>query len=617
MLAAALTLSLAATPAAAPPPPPPSVLLITLDTTRADHLGCYGATFASTPNLDALAKSGVKFEQALSPAPLTLPSHATILTGLAPRRHGVRDNAGFKLKDGIPTLAETFSKHGRRTAAFVASAVLDRSGGLDRGFEVYDDGVRRGPRAAYDWKERPASAVTDAAVAWIGSGEKPFFLWVHYFDPHQPYLAPEPYESRFPDRPYDAEVAFMDAEIGRLLAAARAKSASHLLVVAAGDHGESLGEHGEPTHGVFVYQATQRVPLIVAGHGVGGLRDPSSAATPVGLVDLAPTVLALAGLPAPRDTDGVSLVARMRGGKPAAPPAYEMETFFPAFAYGWSPLRALVVGGNKYIEAPRPELYDLARDPRELKDRSGDRTDEASRLAARLGKRVGDDTPVPESDAPDAAERRRRLEALGYVGGSAGPSGTESIDPKDGVAWLSDLDEGRRELQVGDPAKAAAAAQRLLARNPGNVPALLVLGQARARRGDDAGAGKVFRRATEANPGNALAWFHLGNALSKTGTVDEAMAAYGKALAIAPRDADTYVNALSMLRERKEPARAEVLLSSARALRLEDAEIEVQAGLLALSRGDVAGARKAFERALELNPSDENVRRALERLRSR
>lgn len=616
MLSPSLALLLAAAPAAAsaPPPPPPSVLLITLDTTRADHLGCYGAAFAATPNLDALAKSGVRFDQALSPAPLTLPSHATILTGLAPRRHGVRDNAGFRLKDGVPTLAEAFARHGRRTAAFVASAVLDRSGGLDRGFEVYDDGMRRGPRSAYDWKERPANAVTDAALAWIGSGDAPFFLWVHYFDPHQPYLAPEPYKSRFPDRPYDAEIAFMDAEVGRLLAAARAKAGAGLLVVAAGDHGEGLGEHGEATHGVFVYQATQRVPLILAGHGVAGMRDPG---TPVGLVEIAATVLELAGLPAFERADGPSLVPRMRGKKPAAPPAYEMETFFPAFAYGWAPLRALVVGGTKYIEAPRPELYELARDPRELRDRSKDRAEEASRLAARLDRRVGDDAPVPESDAPDGAERRRRLEALGYVGGSSGPSAGEPIDPKDGVAWLSDLEEGRRELQVGDPAKAAAASERLIARNPGNVPALLVLGQARARLGDDAAAAKAFRRATEANPGNALAWFHLANVLGRTGTVDEAMAAYSKALAIAPRDGDIYVNALSMLRERKEPGRADALLSSARARRLEDPEIEVQSGLLALSRGDVAGARRSFERALELNPSDENVRRALERLRAR
>jgi len=239
----------------------PSVLLITLDTTRADHIGCYGAKNAATPNLDRLAAGGVLFGNALSPAPLTLPSHTSLFSGQVPRLHGARDNLNFTVDRSIPLLAERLSSAGWSTGAWVGSVVLDRSTGLDRGFERYDDTVRIGERTAFDYRERAAGHVVDGVLKDLPGFNPPFFLWVHLFDPHLPYVPPEPFRSRFRGRPYDGEIAYMDHEIGRLLGAVKRKSGP-LLVVVAGDHGESLGEHDEDGHGVFVYNATQRVPLI-------------------------------------------------------------------------------------------------------------------------------------------------------------------------------------------------------------------------------------------------------------------------------------------------------------------------------------------------------------------
>ena len=255
-----------------------------------------------------------------------------------PRRHGVRDNAGYKLDAGIPLLTDRLKAAGFATAAFVSAAVLDREGGLARGFTIYDDSVRVGDRRAFDYQERAASQTVQAALPRIADLPTPFFLWIHFYDPHLPYVPPEPYASRFKSRPYDGEIAFMDAEIGRVLDALK-KKATPMYIAVAGDHGESLGEHGEDGHGVFLYQATQHVPLILAGPQlpVGSVVE-----TAVGLVDVAPTLLDLLHLPALQDTDGRSLVPLIRGERKNAGD-YEMETLYPSFSYGWAPLRAFCV----------------------------------------------------------------------------------------------------------------------------------------------------------------------------------------------------------------------------------------------------------------------------------
>ncbi len=583
------------------PPVRPSVVIVTLDTTRADHLGCYGAARAATPHLDALARSGVRCEQALSPVPLTLPAHASLLTGRVPRRHGVRDNAGFKLDPKVPLLTEHLRDAGYTTAAFVSAAVLDRDAGLARGFAAYDDTVRVGDRRAFDYQERAANQTVDALLPRLPALKPPFFLWVHFYDPHAPYVPPEPYASRFKDRPYDGEIAFMDAQLGRLLDALKRLGAT-LYIVVAGDHGESLGEHGEDGHGIFLYQATQRVPLIVTGPG---LPPGTTVSSTVGLVDVAPTILDLLSLPALGETDGRSLSPLLHGARPAGRD-YEMETLYPSFSYGWAPLRALCAGPYKYVAAPRPELYELPTDPREINDVVHKKATRAAELARTLaGRTRGDASMVPEDDAA-IGERREKLASLGYVSASAAPE-SGALDPKDGVKLLPDLDAARRAVQLGDPRDAVVPMRRLLARNPRNVPARLLLGEAQLASGRTDEAIATYRGVAELSPNNALAWFDLGNAYAGKAVNDdaafaEAKRAYERALTLLPRHADTYLNLAALHAGRHDPERSRETLLRARAANILDPTLETELGLLEGARKDAAGARVAFERALALDP---------------
>lgn len=617
---AALLSALVIAVGAAEPPrsrPGPSVLLVTLDTTRADHLGCYGAPFASTPNLDALAREGARFDFALAPTPLTLPSHCSLMTGLVPRRHGVRDNARFRLPPGIPVLAERLRAAGYRTAAYVSSAVLDRIGGLDRGFDLYDDTVRAGDRRAFNYEERAANQTTGAALRGLARLEPPFFLWVHYFDPHLPYVPPDPFRARFSDRPYDGEIAFTDSELGRLLEAARRRAPS-LLVVVAGDHGESLGDHGEAAHGVFLYQATQRVPLLLAGPAVP--RGAVIREGPVGLVDVAPTILDLLGLPPIEGGDGRSLAPLLRGGGGKVRQRdIEMETFYPSFAYGWAPLRGLVRGRLKYIEAPRPELYDLATDPAELRNEIEHRGEEARALARAIASLASGDEPRPPTSDPASAERRARLESLGYVAGG-GAGARPGPDPKEAIGWLADLDAGRRAIQAGRSAEGIAPLERLLARNPENVPALLALGQCRLATGDPGLALEAFERAARLDPDNPLPHFHRGNAFAEKARETpsfeaDARSAYERALALHPRHAETYLNYAALLARGKDGLAAALgLLLRARAAGVEDPDVETEIGLIELARGDRPLARAAFERAISLDPRQSRALESLGRI---
>ncbi len=581
--------------------PRPSVVVITLDTTRADHLGCYGAARAATPNIDALARNGVRFTQAQSPVPLTLPSHASLFSGRVPRRHGVRDNEGFRLDAGVPLLAERLGAAGYTTAAFVSAAVLDRSGGLDRGFSIYDDAVRVGDRRAFDYQERAASQTIDALLLRLPSLTPPFFLWLHLYDPHLPYVPPEPFATRFAGRLYDGEIAFLDSQLGRLLDAFKRKGITPLIVVA-GDHGESLGEHGERGHGVFLYQATQHVPLILLGPG---LPAGTTVEATVGLVDVAPTILDLLGLPALPDTDGRSLLPLARGGRlPAAD--YEMETFYPSFSYGWAPLRALRSGPYKYIEAPRAELYELPTDPRETRNLARSAAKRVGELSHALDGRLGDDRTPTALEAPDPDERHERLSSLGYVSGSKAPA-TGAIDPKDGIALLADLDVARRAVQLGDPHDAIAPMNRILAKNPTNIPARLTLGQAQIATGrvDDAIA--TYRAVTKLAPNNPFAWSDLGNAYARRGPKDDAAVAeakrcYEQALTLAPRHADTYLNLAMLQAARGAQAEAYETLQRARRAHVSDPEIETELGMLEVGRKDFDAAGAAFDRALALDP---------------
>jgi tetratricopeptide (TPR) repeat protein len=439
----------------------------------------------------------------------------------------------------------------------------------------------------------------DAVLPRLNALKPPFFLWVHFYDPHLPYVPPAPYAARLAGRPYDGEIAFMDAEVGRLLAALRNKGDAPIVVLAA-DHGESLGEHGENGHGVFVYQATQHVPLIFRGPriAVGATVAPA-----VGLIDVAPTLLDLAGLPPIAGIDGRSLRPFLRGGTPP-PRDYEMESYYPTYAYGWAALRALVSGPYKYVDAPRRELYELPTDPREVRDLSSARRGRLLDLARALDLRAGALASIDADDDPAMEERRAALSSLGYLGGSKAAT-VGGIDPKDGIKLLPDLDTARLALQTGRPGDALQPLQRLLAKNPGNVPAMLALGQAQLGLGKPADAVATFRKVTSASPNNSLAWFELGNAEAASAATDPAAhaaarGAYERALALSPRHAETYLSYAALLATR--PDEALRILQRARQLEVADPVIEAELGVLELMRGQTAAARTAFERALALNP---------------
>jgi choline-sulfatase len=542
-----------AVPAA--PPVKPNVLLITLDTTRADRLGSYGYAAASTPHLDRLAASGVRFDQALSPAPLTLPAHASLMTGRQPYRHGVRNNGYFTLPADVPTLAGAFAAAGYQTAAFVSAFVLDRQFGLARGFAHYDDTLdpAAGAAASLDL-ERRGDRTAAAAGQWLAArvSGQPYFVWVHLFDPHDPYAPPSPFREQFAGRLYDGEVAFTDAVIGRLLEQA-GFGTSPTLVVVAGDHGESLGEHGESTHGLFVYESALRVPLIMAGSGITG---PAVVAEPVRLIDVAPTLTDFAGLEALADGEGRSLRPLMSGGRPAhdPPPAYA-ETYFPQFFMGWAPLRSLRVGRWKFIDAPEPELYDLSVDGGERSNviaREPARAESLRRaLMSTLAAHANAMAPAPMSD-----DARQRLASLGYVSVVTPPrEGTDAVgpDPKHMVAVFERLLEGNRALAKGDAPAAARAAGDVLQKDPDNAFARLLQGRAALAQDRHRAAIAAFEAYLALVPQSADAHHWIALAALRLGDRTRALAEEEAALALDPR----HTNAIAL--------RAGLLLSMGRA----------------------------------------------------
>jgi arylsulfatase A-like enzyme len=416
------------------PSAPTGVVIITLDTTRADRLSPYGLMDVSMPALERLAREGVVFDQAMSVAPLTLPAHASLFTGLIPPNHGVRDNADEALATAETTLAELLQARGFKTAAFIGSTVLDPDRGLAQGFDTYrgmDSKDRRTPAT----RQRRADEVIGDATRWLDEvGDSPFFVWTHLYDPHRPYDPPEPFRSRLADA-YVGEIAFADSQIGRLL---DAMDERHLLertiVIVVGDHGESLGEHGERDHGIFLYDSVLRVPLLVRAPGLA----PRRVSALVRLTDVMPTVLDLLDMPEP-SMDGVSLVELLNGRRQSLDLVAYAESLYPE-RRGWSPLRALSDGRFKLIDAPRPELYDLERDPFEQQNIYDDRRTMAEAIGRRLQvlARGRAARTAPSTLASATPELRERLGALGYVGSTvarASPSPANLPDPKDCIGY--------------------------------------------------------------------------------------------------------------------------------------------------------------------------------------
>ena len=425
LLAVAAALAVPVACALAPRAPrPQNLVIVTLDTTRADRLPMYGYASVATPALDRLAREGVVFDEAMTVAPLTLTAHSSLFTGLYPPRHRVRDNTDAALDPAHTTMAEVWRANGFRTAAFVGSTVLASDRGLAQGFDVYDDGSAPGRPAP---RRRPGNEVVDRALAWLDAGAtSPFFLWVHLYDVHGPQKLPDEYRRVYGGDPYVGGIAFADAQIARLV---RALERTHVLdktaVVVAGDHGESLGDHGELEHGLFVYESVLHVPLVIRSPGVA----PGRISTLTSLVDVLPTALDLfhfGSMP----IDGRSLLPALRGRPMPERPAYAESMY--ALHFGWSPMRVLRDGRFKLIDAPRPELFDLETDPFEEHDLAGSRP--ATVIAMQTGLRAFDDAGL--SDAIGAAtsppsEVRERLAALGYASGVRRIAPGAARDPKD------------------------------------------------------------------------------------------------------------------------------------------------------------------------------------------
>ena len=624
----------------------PNVLLISVDTLRADRLGCYGGR-APTPEIDALARRGARFPVAVAHAPLTAPSHASLLTGLLPPRHGVRDNGTFVLPEGPLTLAQAFGRAGWRTAAFVSGFPLDRRFGFARGFELFDDRLPRGTdtrRAPH--VERRGDATADAVLTWLssqpsGSDAAAWLAFVHFFDPHAPYEAPGGLAGRA-GGDYEGEVAFVDAQVGRLLAAiARRDEDERTLVLLTSDHGESLGEHGERTHGIFVYDSTLRVPLVVAGPGVAG-----GAAPPVVArgVDVLPTLLDLAGLPVPADLDGRSLRPALEGRAQADAPAYA-ESLFCARGLGWAPLFAWRSASHKLILAPQVELYDLGHDWAESQDlaaREPGRVAELRRpLEALLARAVA---PVAAAGDPAVAER---LRALGYLGGGAGapPAGQGSgRDPKQGLALVNALEDALTLLRA-DPAAAErqldavlreepglplALRSRALARNAAGRPAAALEDVELLKKaappvaetfelesdtlrllGRHAEAVKAAEAAAVLMPGAASPRLLLARAWRAQGRVSETQAAFVEALKLSPENPEALRGLAELALEEGHVAAAEALLVRALASDSSDPATLRQQGLLLARTGRAGQALELFERSVQLDPGDPEGQLAL------
>jgi len=538
-----------------------NVVLVTLDTTRADRLGAYGHADGRTPNLDRLAREGRIFEEAWTTAPVTLPSHASILTGTYPETHGARDNTIYVLGDRENlTLAEILRDRGYATGAVVSAFVLDRRFGLAQGFDLYEDDPNAmaagGPRLDPERRAADATRTALATARALSGRGKPLFLWVHYFDPHTPFDPPEPYRSLYPttatDRysGYDGEIAYCDREIGRLFDGLSEMGAlDRAVVVVVGDHGEGLeSPHEESSHGILLFEETVRVPFLV-WESPGASRESTTASNrgtipgAVSVVDVLPTLLDLLGLPAPVEIPGVSLVGALRGAPPPRGRALLAETLHPFDLYAWSPLAAVRADAWKLVRSPAPELYDLAADPGEARNLLSDRADEAARLAAVLDETRRRWERAPGEAAPALSEEEEaKLRSLGYLapaGAARVPPSPEAYPDKDPRVLLPlhvSLQLAAGALGDGDLPRADALLREVLAKDPENVLALRYRGDLLAQSGDLDGAIDSYRRATTLHTGMhelednlGVLLMSRGDALRQGGRLAEAAASYREA----------------------------------------------------------------------------------------
>jgi arylsulfatase A-like enzyme/Flp pilus assembly protein TadD len=580
---------------------PRNILLITIDTLRADSIGAYGNARAATPWLDRLAAGGVRFDNARAHNVVTLPSHANILTGRLPPDHGVRDNAGFRLASTEETLATRLKSKGFRTGAFVSAFPLDSRFGLARGFDVYDDRfVDARARPAVVEQERAGVETVAAAQRWLQSGDRsaPWFCWVHLYEPHFPYAPPEPFASRFADAPYAGEVAAADAALGPILQPiVEAGAAADTLVIVTSDHGEALGEHGEATHGIFAYDATLKVPLLFYYPPRLQARVVS---TPAGHVDILPSIMQALELPFDSELNGRGLDIAVSG--TAAIEAQELyfEALSGSLNRGWAPLTGVMADGMKYIELPLPELYDMQADPGERRNLAAERPQQVNALRQVL--RTFERGILQR--APETAEVKERLRSLGYVASETDGrlKYFDDDDPKRLIRFESKLQEVVGLYLSGNLREALVRCRELVAERPNMRVALLQLAHLERESGNLAGAIAALRRAREINPRDTETASLLGAYLTAQNRPAEAIAVL-EPFSIGPDPDVQVLMALSLaLARTNRTGEALAVLERARGQDPTNALLLVHVGTVQLMAGRRPEARQAFEAALTLNP---------------
>jgi arylsulfatase A-like enzyme/thioredoxin-like negative regulator of GroEL len=568
--------------------PLPDVYLVTIDTLRADHIHCYGDDRIQTPALDSLAHDGIRFAWAFTPSPITNTSHTSILTGLLPSVHGVTDFA-IPLAKSYPTWAELLKQNGYQTAAFIGAVVLDSrtlAPGLDRGFDYYDN-FPSGSAQGKHWGriERRGGDVVRRAETWMGhQTRRPRFVWVHLYDPHDPYEPPAPYSQIYKDRLYDGEIAYADSALGNLLAyLKRANRYQNALIIVVGDHGEGLGEHGEQTHGIFLYDSTTHVPLIVKLPMSGTNMEPAIAPqvklvqAQVQTTDILPTVLDLLSI-APTPALANRSLRPYFTVKEEIERAVFGETDYP-LRFGWAPLRAVRGGGFKFIEAPQPEFYDLGKDPAELSNEYEPWNRTVQRLRTELASSAMRPPRVSKATGTASSTTLSQLRALGYLGPGDAQTSTNvpelsSLpDPKDKIEEQNLLHSAMMLVGQGRVLDARSVFEKVLLLNPDSAAALRQLGELEFKAGEYRNAADHLDRARKAHPDDVSAAFYQGQALDKLGDVQGARNALEAAAIRSPGQLD-----------------ARLLL----------AHIE-------LKSGDRAAAQDQFEAVLLLDPSNHDA----------
>ena len=597
-------------PAATSPPVLKNVLIVTIDTLRADRLGVYGATNVATPNIDRLAREGAWAPQADVHVPLTRPSHVSLFTGRYPVEHGVRDNVAPPLGADVPLLSERFQRAGFATAAFIASVVLEKQSGLARGFDQYFDRLPPGS------DRRPGGEVVAEAIDWI-KGKPKFFAWVHLYDPHAPYLPPGRYAAEYAGRPYDGTVAWSDELIGRLVDALRqAGVLDNTLLIVTSDHGEALGEHGEDVHGYFVYEATLRVPLVLRGPSVKpGTRIEGVART----IDLFPTIVEMARLGGESPgTSGRSLAPALRGPDSTAAAGQRKdeasfaESLTPLLQYGWSDLRAVRDGRWKYILAPKPELYDLDRDPGELRNLVDAEPARARALRGSIEAPLKQEQASARAPAAAAAippDVLQRLGALGYVGAGASPGRSSTgADPKDKVAEYKVLrglmQDGLVALRSGRAADAVTPLQDVERRGVDSFEIHYYLARSYAALQRWREAAPEYERATARLPGHADAWRGLAESRLALRDGKGAVAAFEKLVALAPADAVARMQLGEALRDVARYEDAVRVIREAIAIDARPAQYWFSLGTVLGAGGRIAEAERAFNEAIAREPNN-------------